>query len=543
MQSEKSTGFFSNLKYDLPASLVVFFVAVPLCLGIALASGAPLFSGIIAGIVGGIVVSLISGSPLGVSGPAAGLAVIVLNAITDLGAFDTFLVAVVLAGLIQIILGILKAGVIGYYFPNSVIKGMLSGIGIIIILKQIPHAFGYDADPEGDFAFFQTDGHNTFSELFYMLNYISPSAVIISVISLVILILWERPFMKKLGFTGIIQGPLVAVSSAIGMNLLFQNIGFYPLTAEQMVSIPVAGSVSGFFSQFTFPNFSMILDPQVLLIAFTIAVVASLETLLCVEATDKLDPQKRVTPTNRELIAQGVGNMASGLIGGLPVTQVIVRSSANIQSGGRTKASAFFHGVIMLLCALAIPKVLNMIPLASLAAILFVVGFKLAKPTLFKEMMKSGWSQFIPFMVTILGIVFTDLLIGIGLGMAVAVIQILWHNFKTPFYFDVEKHAVGAPITIELSEHVSFLNKAGIMRTLHQIPEGATVKVDASRTTSMHPDIREIFNDFATVAEAKGITIDIGGLQKLKVLDPIKEFDSFIGENGNAYNSTKSTSK
>lgn len=542
MESNQSTGFFSNLKSDLPASLVVFFVAVPLCLGIALASGAPLFSGIIAGIVGGIVVSLISGSPLGVSGPAAGLAVIVLNAITDLGAFDVFLVAVVLAGAIQILLGLAKAGVIGYYFPNSVIKGMLSGIGIIIVLKQIPHAFGYDADPEGDFAFFQVDGQNTFTELIETMNHISPSALVISMISLAILIIWEQPFMKKLSFTGIIQGPLVAVATGISLNIAFQNAGFYPLTSEQMVSIPVAEDISGFFGQFTTPNFSMITDPKVLITAFTIAVVASLETLLCVEATDKLDPQKRVTPTNRELIAQGVGNMTSGLIGGLPVTQVIVRSSANIQSGGKTKASAFFHGVIMLICAMAIPAVLNLIPLATLAAILFVVGYKLAKPELFRSMYKIGMAQFIPFMVTIVGIVFTDLLIGIGLGLAVAIIQILWNNFRTPFHFDPSKHKQGDPITIQLSEHVSFLNKAGILRTLNQLPKGSVVKVDATRTTSMHHDILEIFQEFAETAEGKGVSIDISSLDKLADHDSSKHLDNFIdGHSGS--NTKKETSK
>ena len=339
---------FSNFKNDIPASIVVFLVAVPLCLGIALASGAPLFSGIISGIVGGIIVGFLSGSPLGVSGPAAGLAVIVLTAIQELGDFRVFLVAVVLAGVIQILLGILKAGVIGYYFPSSVIKGMLSGIGIIIILKQIPHALGYDKNPEGDLGFVQTDGHNTFSELFYMLDFVSLGAVIITLISVAILILWEQPFMKKIGIFKIIQGPLVVVLTGIGLNSLFGHYENLMLRAEQVVDIPVAQSLGKALEMFTTPDFSAITNVNVLILAFTIAIVASLETLLCVEATDKLDPQKRITPTNRELIAQGVGNMASGLIGGLPVTQVIVRSSANIQSGGQTKASAIMHGFLLL---------------------------------------------------------------------------------------------------------------------------------------------------------------------------------------------------
>ncbi|MEL6851734.1 MAG: SulP family inorganic anion transporter, partial [Bacteroidota bacterium] len=310
---KKNPSFFSQLKYDLPAAVVVFLVAVPLCLGIALASGAPLFSGIIAGIVGGIVVALISGSPLGVSGPAAGLAVIVLTAIQDLGAFETFLLAVVLAGVFQIILGFLKAGIIGYYFPSSVIKGMLSGIGIIIILKQIPHALGYDNEAEGEFSFFQSDGHTTFSQFYYMLDFISPGAIIITLVSLAILLLWNRPFFKNSKLFQWIQGPLVAVLAGIGLTLLFATIPSLQLKADQLVNIPVADSIVGFFNLFTFPDFSQILNGEVWLIGFTIAIVASLETLLCVEATDKLDPQKRVTPTNRELLAQGGGNMTSGL--------------------------------------------------------------------------------------------------------------------------------------------------------------------------------------------------------------------------------------
>ena len=533
MASEQKQGFFSNLQYDLPASVVVFLVAVPLCLGIALASGAPLFSGIIAGIVGGTVVALISGSPLGVSGPAAGLAVIVLSAIQELGAFDVFLLAVVIAGIFQLILGLLKAGVIGYYFPSSVIKGMLSGIGIIIILKQIPHAFGYDKDPEGDFAFMQVDGENTISELFNMVNYISPGAVIIAAISIAILILWERPFMKKLPTSKVIQGPLVAVVVGIGLNLLFSSMEGLALNQEQVVNIPIADSFWGFIGLFTFPEFSEITNPQIYLIAMTIAVVASLETLLCVEATDKLDPQKRITPTNRELIAQGTGNIISGLIGGLPVTQVIVRSSANIQSGGRTKASAFFHGVLLLVCAMAIPSVLNMIPLASLAAILFIVGFKLAKPSLFREMYNMGRSQFIPFIVTILGIVFTDLLMGIGLGMIVAIFHILWNNFKTPYHFDPKDYVEGQPINIQLSEDVSFLNKVSILRTLDQMPNGATVILDASKAKSIHPDIIEIIENFETNSKSRDITVRLEGMEKTRtgIADPVTELINTVGVN------------
>lgn len=528
MNANHKSGFFSNLGNDLPASVVVFLVAVPLCLGIALASGAPLFSGIIAGIIGGIVVSLVSGSPLGVSGPAAGLAVIVLNAIQELGAFEAFLLAVVLAGVIQIILGFLKAGVIGYYFPSSVIKGMLSGIGIIIILKQIPHAFGYDKDPEGDMAFLQIDGENTFSELFNMVNFISPGALLIAMVSLAILILWEQPFMKKLPTAKIIQGPLVAVGAGIGLNLLLQNNATLSLNPDQLVSIPVADSLAGFLGQFTGPDFSQLFNSQIYVIAITIAVIASLETLLCVEATDRLDPLKRITPTNRELIAQGTGNIVSGLIGGLPITQVIVRSSANIQSGGKTKASAFFHGVLLLFSALAIPVVLNLIPLASLAAILFMVGYKLAKPSLFKEMYKKGRAQFIPFVVTIIGIVFTDLLVGIGMGMVVAIFHILWNNYRTPYHFDQDTHVDGEGIRIQLSEDVSFLNKAGVMHTLNQIPDGASVVIDANNTKTIHLDVIEIIDDFVENAKTRDITVRIEGMTYEETHDPVQQFGRAI---------------
>jgi len=375
MSPTKNEGILSNLKNDLPASVVVFLVAVPLCLGIALASGAPLFSGIIAGIVGGIVVGALSGSQLGVSGPAAGLAVIVITAITELGGFNIFLLAVVIGGIFQLVLGFLRAGIIGYYFPSSVVKGMLSGIGIFIFLKQIPYAFGATPEKRG-----------IFSEIFYALESVSPSAVIITIASLLILILWEQPFMKKKRIFQIIQGPLIVVSLGIALNFIFQNINGWGLSGKQVVDIPAPQTLSGFFSQFSFPDFSQITNPAVWITGITIAVVASLETLLCLEATDKLDPYKRVTPANRELKAQGIGNIISGLIGGLPITQVIVRSSTNIQSGGRTKLSAILHGFILLGCAMAIPTVLNMIPLASLAAILFLVGYKLAKPVLFKQM-------------------------------------------------------------------------------------------------------------------------------------------------------------
>lgn len=507
-----SKHIFSNLKHDIPAGLVVFLVAVPLCLGIALASGAPLFSGIIAGMIGGLIVTAFSGSELGVSGPAAGLAVIVLAAIEELGSFEIFLLAVVIAGVIQFVLGVVRAGIIGYYFPSSVIKGMLAAIGIIIFLKQIPHAFGYDADPEGDLEFIQPDGENTFSELLNMFDHITPGALIISGISLLILILWERPFMKKIRLFQVVQGPLIVVAFGIIMGAVFQGTS-YAISQDHMVNIPESDSLNGFFGQFTTPDFSQIFNPQIWIVGVTIAIVASLETLLCVEATDKLDPLKRVTPTNRELRAQGIGNIAAGLIGGLPVTQVIVRSSANIQSGGRTRMSALFHGFLILISAMLIPNVLNMIPLASLAAILLVVGYKLAKPELFKKMYKVGWSQFAPFMVTVLAIVFTDLLIGIGIGLGVAIFQILFSNLKNPYVLKEVHDESKTHYRIVLSEQVTFLNKAQIMKQLDEIPNHAEVLIDGSKTVSIEHDILEIIDDFKQGAEYKHINLKLTNME------------------------------
>ena len=535
--NKQEFSLFSNLKSDFPASIVVFLVAVPLCLGIALASGAPLFSGIIAGIVGGIVVGALSGSDVGVSGPAAGLAVIVLTAIQDLGAFEIFLMAVVLAGLIQLALGFLKAGIIGYYFPSSVIKGMLAGIGVLIFLKQIPHAFGYDKDYEGNVSFQQPDGHNTFSELYYMFEGITPSALIISLLSLAILILWERPFMKKIPLFKIVQGPLVVVVLGIILVQVFNGIEGLALNPDHLVQIPVADGFSDMINLFTFPDFGAIGNPAVWTTAATIAVVASLETLLCVEATDKLDPYKRVTPTNRELKAQGVGNFVSGLVGGLPVTQVIVRSSANIQSGGKTKMSAILHGFILLISALSIPFVLNMIPLASLAAILILVGYKLAKPVLFKQMYKNGWSQFVPFVVTIVGIVLTDLLIGIALGMAVAIFYILYNNYKKPYFFYPEKHEEGAPIVLELAEDVTFINKASILQTLNHLPKNSKVIIDAMKTVNIDHDVVEIIEDFKQQAPYKNIELVVRARKNdgETLQDPLKALQQTVGNGGKVF--------
>jgi MFS superfamily sulfate permease-like transporter len=497
---------FKYLKQDLPASIVVFFVALPLCLGIALASGAPLFSGVIAGIVGGIIVGALSGSQVGVSGPAAGLAAIVLTAIGTLGGYQNFLLAVVLGGAIQLLFGILKAGVIGYYFPSSVIKGMLSGIGIIIILKQIPHFFGYDADPEGDFSFSQVDGETTFSEIFRAFENISPGATLIALMGLAILILWERVLIRKYKIFQLIQGPLVAVVVGILFYVTTRGNELLSISAEHLVNVPVPKDAGSFLAQFSFPNFGGIASPEIWITAFTIALVASLETLLCVEATDKLDPHKRVTPTNRELLAQGTGNMISGLIGGLPVTQVIVRSSANIQSGGQTKISAIIHGFFLLISVILIPRLLNMIPLSVLAAILFLVGYKLAKPALFKQMYQLGWKQFVPFIVTVGGIIFTDLLVGIGMGLGVGIIVILIKSYQNSHFLHmVDKSNGRHRIRMTLAEEVTFFNKGAILKELDELPENTLLELDIRKTRYLDYDIVEILDDFAWKARERDI--------------------------------------
>lgn len=505
-------NLFKHIKNDLPASIVVFFVAVPLCLGIALASGAPLFAGIIAGIVGGIVVGIASGSPLGVSGPAAGLAVIVLTAIGTLGgSYQAFLTAVVIAGVIQLALGYAKAGFIAYFFPSSVIKGMLTGIGLLIILKQIPHALGWDKDVEGDDAFLQADGQNTFSEIARAFEFITPGALLIAGVSLAILILWDTVLTKKHKIFQLIQGPIVVVVLGILFNLAYVN-GILPfsLNDKQIVSVPVPNSMADFIGQFTFPDFSAITNFEVWKIAIVLAIVASLETLLCVEATDKLDPDKRVTPTNRELKAQGLGNIVSGLIGGLPITQVIVRSSANINFGGKTKMSAILHGVFLLISAIFIASLLNLIPLASLAAILLMVGYKLAKPDLFKQMYKLGWEQFIPFTATVVAILATDLLKGITVGILFGIFYTLRHSYRNSHYVkDNVSDQNGKTVHhMVLAEEVSFFNKASLLNTFESIPNNSKVIIDCTNSKSIAYDVIEIIKDFEHNAKTKSIEVE-----------------------------------
>lgn len=512
-----NSSFFKDVKSDLPASIVVFFVALPLCLGIALASGAPLFSGVIAGIVGGIVVGIASGSQLGVSGPAAGLAVIVLSAISTLGSFEVFLVAVVLAGIIQFLLGYFNAGFIAYFIPSSVIKGMLTGIGLLIILKQIPHALGYDFNYEGDQSFYEMDGGNTFSTIANAWDLLTPGALIIALVSLSVLILWDSVLSSKGKIFQILQGPIVVVLLGILFNYSFQSgLLDFSLSPEQIVTLPIADSFTDFISQFTFPDFSQLSNIEIYKIGFVMAIVASLETLLCVEATDKLDPLKRVTPSNRELKAQGIGNIISGLIGGLPITQVIVRSSSNITFGGKTKLSAILHGFWLLLSAMLIASFLNMIPLASLAAILIMVGYKLAKPSLFAKVYRLGWEQFAPFAITIIAILLTDLLTGIGLGLAVGIVFSLHHSYINSHYMkDTQSTEDGREVHhIVLAQEVSFFNKASIIEALEAIPKNSKVVIDCSNSKSISYDVAEFIRDYQLHAKLKNIVVEtIGFIQ------------------------------
>jgi len=504
--------FVANLKYDIPAGVVVFLVALPLCLGIALASGAPLLSGIIAGIIGGLVVGFISGSSTSVSGPAAGLAAVVLSSIMQLGSFETFLVAVVIAGTLQLIAGLLKAGFIADYVPSNVIKGLLAAIGIILILKQIPHAVGFDVDNEADFSFFQADGENTFSELLKIFNFITPGAVIISTVSLLILTLWDKTPMKKVKF---FPASLLVVIVGIALNQFFAF--YFPalsLHANHLVNIPAVTSES-IGSLFQLPDVRILFNHKVWVVGLTIAIIASLETLLNIEAVDNLDPHKRQSPPNRELVAQGIGNILSGLLGGIPVTSVIVRSSVNINANAQTKLSTILHGLLLLLSVVLLSPVLNLIPLSCLAAILLVTGYKLAKVSLFKDMYKKGWNQFIPFVATIVAIIFTDLLIGILIGLAISVFFLMRSNFLNPFSVEKEQLSVGETVRVELSNQVSFLNKATIKNTLWGVPQKSKVIIDATHSSFIDHDVMEIIEDFKnTVAREKEIQLNIVGMKK-----------------------------
>jgi MFS superfamily sulfate permease-like transporter len=496
-----------NLKRDLPSSLVVFLVALPLCLGIALASGAPLFAGIVTGVIGGIVVAGVSGSQLSVSGPAAGLTVIVLGSIAHLGSYQTFLLAVMLAGVLQIILGILKAGTIGNYFPSSVIEGMLAAIGLILIMKQLPHALGVDIGFL-DESVFQNEGEGMLSMISTALRQFNLAAIVISAGSIALLLIWP-----KLNKVNVVPAPLLVVVLGIILSVIFQQTDF-SLKPEQMVKIPVVNGWGEFKGLFNSPNFSEITNAAVWQTAVTIAIVASLETLLSIEAIDKIDPIKRVSPTNRELIAQGIGNMTSGLLGGLPMTSVIVRSSANVNAGGRTKMSAIFHGCWLLLSLLFIPGVINMIPLACLAAILLVTGYKLTRISLFKHMYHKGWDQFVPFVVTVVAVLLTDLLKGVAVGMLLSVFYLLRTNMRNPFFYKIQEEGNQKNLRIKLAEEVSFLNKAAIQVVLNNIPKETNVIIDGSRSRYIDPDVLEVIFNFRHNAYTKGIMVTLENVKQ-----------------------------
>ena len=510
----KKMNLFANLKSDFASGLVVFLVALPLCLGIALASGAPLFSGIISGIVGGIVVGYLSQSHLSVSGPAAGLTAIVLTAITDIGSFNAFLLAVLLAGLIQLALGFIKAGSISNYFPTNVIEGMLAGIGVIIILKQIPHAFGYDPDFDGDESFLQPDGQNSFSEIFNIFDHVQLGSIVIASISLLILILWNK--VDVLQKIKLIPPALVAVIVSILLNEFFIQSGSnFAITKEHLVSLPVPTTLEEFKNIIVTPDFTEISNSKVWIVAITIAVVASIETLLCIEASDRMDALKRYTNTNVELKAQGIGNIISALLGGLPMTSVVVRTSANNAAGAKSKMSAIIHGLLLLVSVLTIPLILNKIPLATLAAVLLLVGYKLANPATIKHFWEKGKYQFIPFIATFGAVVFTDLLKGVALGMIISIIFVLKGNMKRAYHFKKEEYHDGDIIHIDLAQEVSFLNKAAIKETIASIPKNSSVVINASDTVYIAHDVLDLIKEFKSIrAKEEHIKVKLKGFKK-----------------------------
>ncbi len=510
---------------DLSAALVVFVVALPLCLGIALASGAPLFSGVVSGIIGGILVGLLSGSSTSVSGPGNSMMAIAAAQIAALGSFESFLLAVIIAGGIQIVLGVIRAGSIAAFFPSSVIKGLLAAIGIILIMKQIPHLFGHDRDPEGDMAFLQPDQENTFSEIADLLSGIHPGATVVGLASVIFLVLWDqfKPLRRS-----IVPSQLIVVLLGVAISqLMLQWGGKWVIESTHLVQVPVAESFSGFLAFFRQPDFSQWNNPVVYSAALTIAMVATLETLLNLEAADRIDPKQRTSPPSRELCAQGVGNLAAGFLGGIPITSVIVRSSININAGAQSKMATVFHGLLLLVSVALFPAVLNKVPLSCLAAILLVAGFKLASPRVFRQMWVQGRYQFLPFVVTVLAIVFTDLLIGILIGLGVALSFILNSNLRRPLRRFVERHLGGDVLHIELANQVSFLNRAVLSRVLHEVPRGGHVLLDAQSTDYIDPDVLDLIRDFKLhTAPARGVEVSFLGFRdRYKLKDQIEYVD------------------
>jgi MFS superfamily sulfate permease-like transporter len=511
---------------DIPASLAVFFVALPLCLGIALASGAPMVSGLISGILGGILIGFLSGSHSSVSGPAAGMVAVVLSAQSTLGSFHVFSVALFLAGGFQVLAGWLKSGFIAGYIPKNIIQGLLVAIGLILMLKQIPHMVGLDKDFEGDFSFFQKDGENTFSEIIKSVYFFTPAALILSLVSIGILVLWDKTILSRFSF---MPSSLFVVLLGIGFNAYLQTA--FPdiaINKEHLVQIPAFGDLG---SGLVFPNFSELLNPRVWWVAVTIAVVASLETLINIEATDNLDPYKRSSPNNRELMAQGAGNLVAGLIGGLPITSVVVRSAVNLQAGGRTRASAILHGVWLLVGFLLLARYLNLIPFASLAAILMVAGYKLAKIEIFQKMYRRGWSQFIPFLATVFAIVFTDLLTGVCVGSLVSLFFLMKSNLENPFARVEEKKTIGDTTHITFPNQVSFLHKAAIKEMLRDIPSKGKIIFDGSQTHFIDSDVVELLKDFIqNGAPARKILVNVFQMNPLGEHANQKQFSDVLSK-------------
>ncbi len=522
-----TTRVFSltTLPRDLTAGLVVFLVALPLCLGVALASNAPLFSGLLAGIVGGIVVGILSQSHTSVSGPAAGLTAIVAAQLVALGSFETFLLAVMIGGLIQIGLGLARAGYLSAFFPSSVIKGLLAAIGVILILKQIPHVLGHDTDPEGEMSFSQPDHENTLTEFYAMLGDLHPGAASIGLLSIAVLMLWNKiPSLKKSS----IPAPLVVVLLGVGLSRLFQHsVWGWEIEASHLVQVPVSKSLGEFVGFLRLPDFSQWSNPAVYTSGLTIAIVASLETLLNLEAVDKLDPKQRSSPSSRELVAQGIGNVLVGLIGGIPVTSVIVRSSVNINAGGQTKLAAIVHGLLLLVSVMFLPVWLNLIPLSCLAAILLVTGLKLASPALVRQMWNEGRYQFLPFVLTVVSIVLTDLLIGIGIGLAISLAFILRSNIRRPLRSIVERHLGGDVLHVELANQVSFLNRGALDQVFNSIPRGGHLLLDALNTVYIDPDILSMIRDFKEqTAPIRGVQVSLRGFRdKYNLQDEIQYVD------------------
>ena len=495
---------YAHLGDNISASIVVLLVALPLCVGIALASGTPIFSGIIAGIIGGIVVGQLSGSQLSVSGPAASLTFVVSAMLIKLGSFETFLLAVLIAGAFQILFAFLKGGIVGDYIPNAVIKGMVAAIGIILMMKQIPHLLGYDADFEGDESFLQDDHNNTITTILTAIEFLTPMSVLIGLVSLMLLIFWEQFNYKSSKWVYYVPGPLVVVLLAVALNTYGAPLlDMIPLEQKHLISLPVAKNLYEFISFFTFPNFHEIGNQQVWAAGFMLAVIASLETLLGIEAIDKIDPLKRVTPSNKELKAQGIGNIISGLIGGLPITSVIVRSSANVSAGAKTKQSAIFHGVLILIAAALIPFLLNKIPLSAIAAILIVTGYKIARINLFKEMHQKGLNQFIPFCITIIAILFSNLLFGIAIGIIASIIFIIRGNFKSAILMIQDNNQY----LIRFRKDITFLNKAIIKQKLESLPNNSFVLIDIKKADFIDKDVIDEINDFLCHVHLKNISV------------------------------------